>query len=371
MAIFNGDEVEEFGLKDGKASSREANVASPISSGLFQGLEKKSSLTLETKRLIREIELDIDDLDWNLKEGPPLHAGPRLLEPAKYLLFSGGKRIRPLLMGLLAKALHLEFDQKLRTSALAAELVHTATLLHDDIIDGAKVRRGRLAAHLKYDAHSAILSGDTLLTKAVSDMASLMDKEVVLNLSLALREILEGECLQADMAGTVHEDIDAVLEVCRRKTSSLFSWCCWVVGYCANSHITELGNFGSHLGLAFQLLDDVLDWESKKTGKVLLKDLAEAKLNTVSVVLCMKSKQARQLFKKSFSQLNEFKEVSDVQELRNQLCAYPEYSEAIDWVKSQAEKESEFALANLESLPNSTWKQAIKDMTLHLLSRMH
>lgn len=371
-SIFGEGKVEEVGLRGREASpkGKGTGVTLPVSSGLFQELEKKFSLSLETKRLIREIESEIDELDWNLKEELPLHAGPRLWEPAKYLLLSGGKRVRPLLMGLLAKTLNLEFDQKLRSSALAAELVHTATLLHDDIIDGARVRRGRLAAHLKYDAHSAILAGDAFLTKAISDMATYMDKEVILNLSLTLREILEGECLQADMAGTVHEDLDAVLEVCRRKTSSLFSWCCWVVGHCAQSSATELKNFGSHMGLAFQLLDDVLDWESGETGKVPLKDLAEAKLNTVSVVLCMKSKEARQLLKKSFSQLNEHKEVANVQELGVELRAYPEYAEAITWVKVQAEKESQFALANIETLPDSPWKEAVKNMTLHLLSRM-
>lgn len=333
-------------------------------------LAERISLTLETKRLINEIERDVENLNWSIPDLVPYDTAPRLAGPARHLLASGGKRVRPLLVCLLGRALNLPFDHKLQTCAMAVELVHNATLLHDDILDGARTRRGRIAAHLKYDAHTAILSGDALLCKAMADVAKLGEAEIFINLALTLRELVEGECLQADLVGKVHEELDTVLEVCRRKTGALFAWSGWVAGRLAGRNAEELRKFGKHLGLAFQLLDDVLDWSSDSSGKPKLQDLREAKLNTVAVVLAMKSNRARQLLQNAFSNLDENSEVRDINGLHQYLIACPEFSEAMQWVKSQAEKESAFALANLEALPESPWKELAKRVTTDLLNRM-
>lgn len=335
-----------------------------------QSLGKKIQLSLETKRLIGEIEKEIADLDWNIPDLAPLDAAPQLAGPARHLLAAGGKRVRPLLVCILSRALDLPFDEKMQICAKAAELVHSATLLHDDVLDGARVRRGRIAAHLKYDAHTSILSGDALLCKAMADVARLRDPEILLHLSLTLRDLVEGECLQADLVGKVHEELDSVLEVCRRKTGALFAWCGWVAGYSANRNAEELRRFGKNLGLAFQLLDDVLDWESSDSGKTQFQDLTEAKLNTVAVVLCMKSSKARKLLNDAFSKLDENEEVPGVQELGRKLQQIREYKDAVQWVKSQAEKETAFALANLDVLPNNKWKDLMKTVTIELLNRM-
>src|SRR3989344_1050085 len=185
-------------------------------------LAAKISLTLETKRLITEIERDVENLNWSIPDLVPFDAAPRLAGPARHLLASGGKRERPLLVCLLGRALNLPFDHKLQVSAMAAELVHNATLLHDDVLDGARTRRGRIAAHLKSDAHTAILSGDALLWKAMADAAKLGDPEIFITLALTLRELVEGECLQADLVGKVHEERETVFEACRRKTGGRF-----------------------------------------------------------------------------------------------------------------------------------------------------
>ncbi len=335
-----------------------------------QNLGKRIQLSLETKRLMGEIEKEITDLDWNIPDLAPFDAAPQLAGPARHLLAAGGKRMRPLLVCILARALGLPFDDKMQTCAKAAELVHSATLLHDDVLDGARIRRGRIAAHLKYDAHTSILSGDALLCKAMADVARLQDPEILLHLSLTLRDLVEGECLQADLVGKVHEELDSVLEVCRRKTGALFAWCGWVAGYSANRNADELRRFGKNLGLAFQLLDDVLDWESNETGKNRFQDLTEAKLNTVAVVLCMKSPKARKLLTQAFANLDENEEVPNVLELGKKLQQIREYKDAVNWVKAQAEKETAFALANLDVLPDSQWKNLVKTVTVELLSRM-
>jgi geranylgeranyl pyrophosphate synthase len=330
-------------------------------------LGRKISLTLETKRLIGEIEKQVEGLDWRV--GDALGAAPGLAAPAHHLLAAGGKRVRPLLIALLGRALDQPFD-RLAPCAVAAELVHTATLLHDDILDDASTRRGRITAHLKYGAHTAILSGDALLAKAISDMAELGDPEVLKRLAQTVRELVEGECLQADLMGQVHSDVDAVLEVARRKTASLFAWCGWVTGHRAGRHAEDLFRFGTHLGLAFQLLDDILDWEGKNTGKPNFLDLHETKLNAVGVKLVALSRRAAGLLEGSFSQKDAQGYIPNPAVLGTSLQACPEYADALAWARKEAQDHSAFAIAHLDRLPPSTWRELCKGLTTQLLERM-
>lgn len=333
-------------------------------------LEKKISLGLETKRLLLQIELEVAGLDWKITD--PLQMVPQLAGPAQHLMAGGGKRVRPMLTCLLGKALGIE-SEILRTCAVAAELVHTATLLHDDILDGATTRRGRITAHLKYDAHTAILSGDALLAKAIADIAALGDPIVLQRLAQTVRELVEGECLQADLMGKVHAEINSVLEIARRKTASLFAWSAWVPGHLSSvSHANHLFQFGNHLGLAFQILDDILDWESEESGKPRFKDLAEAKLNIVSVKLLSVSPEATKLTENSFKNLNAQGELSMQQatQLGLSLSSDPHYANSVDWARSEAKKNSDFALAHLRDLPQSVWRDLVEKLTVQLLDRM-
>lgn len=330
-------------------------------------LGRKILLSLETKRLIGSIEKEVENLDWEVTDR--FGAAPRLAGPAHHLLAAGGKRVRPLLVCLLARALEHPFAS-VAPCAVAAELVHTATLLHDDILDGATTRRGRMAAHLKYDAHTTILSGDALLAKAISDMAELGDPEILKRLAQTVRELVEGECLQADLMGQVHGDVQAVLEVARRKTASLFAWAGWVSGHRAGRHAEDLFRFGTHLGLAFQLLDDILDWEGKDTGKPRFQDLHETKLNALGVKLVSLSKRAAGLLEGSFSQKDEHGYIPHPAALGESLLACPEYADALAWARKEAAEHSAFALAHLNKLPASVWRDLTVQLTQSLLERM-
>jgi len=330
-------------------------------------LGRRLSLSLETKRLIGEIERQVEGLDWQVNDR--FGTAPGLAAPAHHLLAAGGKRVRPLLIALLGRALDVPFE-RLSSCAVAAELVHTATLLHDDILDGATTRRGRITAHLKYGAHTAILSGDALLSKAISDMAELGDPEILKRLAQTVRELVEGECLQADLMGQVHSDVEAVLEVARRKTASLFAWAGWVSGHRAGRFSEELFRFGTHLGLAFQLLDDILDWEGKNTGKPPFLDLQETKLNLVGVMLVKRSKHAASLLEGSFSQKDAHGYIPNPEALGRSLQACPEYAEALAWARQEAEDHSAFAIAQLDKLPPSVWRDLTRQLTRQLLERM-
>lgn len=337
----------------------------PPSAGAELG--KKILLSLETKRLIGQMEKEVELLDWEVNDR--FGTVPKIAAPAVHLLSAGGKRVRPLLVCLLSRALSVPFE-KLHKCAVAAELVHTATLLHDDILDGATTRRGRITAHLKYDAHTAILSGDALLSKAISDMAELGDPEILKRLALTVRELVEGECLQADLMGKVHGDVDSVLEVARRKTASLFAWCGWVSGHRAGKHSEELFRFGTHLGLAFQILDDILDWEGKNTGKPPYQDLYESKLNVVAAKLVQKSSKAAALLETAFSQADAEGYVKGYEQLGKELQSLSDYDDSIAWARKEAKKHSAFALAYLEKLPESQWRDLTQRLTQSLLERM-
>ncbi len=330
-------------------------------------LGRKISLSFETKRLLGEIEREVESLDWHVNDR--FGTAPALAAPAHHLLAAGGKRVRPLLIALLARALDQPFS-RLSSCAVAAELVHTATLLHDDILDAATTRRGRITAHLKYGAHTAILSGDALLAKAISDMAELGDPEILKRLAQTVRELVEGECLQADLMGQVHGDVEAVLEVARRKTASLFAWSGWVSGHRAGRHSEDLFRFGTHLGLAFQLLDDIIDWEGKNTGKPPFQDLHETKLNSVGVMLVKHSKRAATLLEGSFSQKDSDGYIPNPSALGQALQECPEYSDAIAWARKEAKDHSSFAIAHLEKLPQTSWRDLTRQLTISLLERM-
>lgn len=345
------------------------NLANPQASTALAAEDVK--LTTSSKLLLLELENEIKKLDWQVRDLAPLERAPELAGPAVHLLAAGGKRVRPLLVNLIARCLDMPFDHRMATAALAAELVHSATLLHDDVLDEAKTRRGRIAAHLKFNAHKAILSGDALLCKAMADIAQLREPIVLEKLALTLRDIVEGECLQADLVGSVHSELEPVLEICRRKTGALFGWAAWVPAYYGKvNYAAELEQFGLHLGLAFQLLDDLLDWNSEKTGKPRYQDLREAKLNSVGVLLMHESQAARSICADHFTDLNGFKEVKAPEELGKALSGLPEYRGACDKIYARAENETQFALANLERLPESAWKELSKQVTLKLLSRL-
>lgn len=330
-------------------------------------VEKRTKLSLEIKRLLLQIEAEVEGLDWCVRDR--FNTVPNLAEPAEHLLAAGGKRVRPLLINLLSKALGTPFEP-MKACAIAAELVHTATLLHDDILDGATTRRGRIAAHLKYDSHTAILSGDALLSKAISDIAELGDPEILKRLANTVRELVEGECLQADLEGKVHKEFDLVLEVARRKTASLFAWSSWVAGHISGKHSEDLFKFGTHLGIAFQLLDDVLDWESTQTGKPPYLDLHEAKLNSVGVTLVIQSPKAQEILLKAFENRGEHSTIANFAEIGISLKSLPEYINSVEIVRKEAETHSAFCLSYLDKLPPTEWKDLAKNLVNQLLQRM-
>lgn len=203
----------------------------------------------------------------------------------------GGKRLRPALVYLSAASTSLHFD-KARTIKLGAalEMVHMATLIHDDVIDDAATRRGRPTAFSVYGNTASILGGDVLLSKAMAILAEDGDLAIIRLVSQAVVELTTGEVRELQARGDIHLAEQEHFDILRMKTASFIECCCrvgtLVAGANANTQ-TELGNFGHHIGMAFQIADDILDYrgDQRTTGKPLATDFRDAQATLPLIAL--------------------------------------------------------------------------------------
>lgn len=202
-------------------------------------------------------------------------------DSARHLFDAGGKRVRPLAL-LLACACFGTIDSGARELAAAAELVHMATLLHDDVIDDGDQRRGRPTSRRIWGNAVSVLAGDLLLVEALR-LACRTHEETWSELVATLGRLVDGEVVQLRGRHEVSLVEATYFEILRGKTASLFEWSLRAgarQGGASAAAIDALGRFGAHLGMAFQLVDDVIDYdgESESTGKTMLADLAEGKV---------------------------------------------------------------------------------------------
>ena len=207
-----------------------------------------------------------------------------LYEPCKYALESGGKRLRPFLVLVSAKAVGGKFSDAYN-AALALEILHNFTLIHDDIMDNASLRRGRPTVYKKYNSDTAILAGDSLIAYAYrlllkdckSDSINVMN-----NFTNGIIEVCEGQSYDKDFENKKNVTLDEYLLMIKKKTAALAETCCAIgaeIGGGSKEEIKNLASFGRNLGMAFQLQDDLLDvfGDEKKFGKAVGGDLIEGK----------------------------------------------------------------------------------------------
>lgn len=207
---------------------------------------------------------------------------PRIPEVTAHLVEAGGKRIRPMMT--LAAARLCGYDGPFHIHlAATVEFIHTATLLHDDVVDESEKRRGRPTANLLWDNQSSVLVGDYLFSRAFQLMVETGSLRVLDILANASATIAEGEVLQLTAAQSLATDESVYAQIIRGKTAALFSAATEVGGVIADveeAHVKSLFNFGDALGMAFQIVDDLLDYqgELQATGKNIGDDFRERKL---------------------------------------------------------------------------------------------
>ncbi len=230
-------------------------------------------------------------------------AGAPLASHATATIAAGGKRLRPLLVVLAAEFAggpgeQVEREQGLVRAAVAVELVHSATLVHDDLIDGAKLRRGQPTVAAEGGREVAIATGDLLFSRAFAELARNGDAEQLRALSDASSALASGELLQREDAYAAHVAVERYLERCRLKTAALFEAACRLGALVAvdgtAALAAALGEFAGRIGLAFQLLDDVLDVSgpAQRTGKARGTDLLDG---TVTLPLILARERDQQI----------------------------------------------------------------------------
>lgn len=201
-------------------------------------------------------------------------------------VLEGGKRLRPILMAEFAGLFQLSSEQIL-PFARAAELIHSATLAHDDVVDASLTRRGNDTLNARIENRKAVLGGDYLLAEGIFEVARQNNFQILESLSLTLKELATGELLQNECRGNINVSDQTLTHIHDLKTGSLFRWCCSVPVYLKGTSPETLRlsrEFATRLGLAFQWIDDAIDF-SIHSGKPLAQDLREGLLNKVSVKL--------------------------------------------------------------------------------------
>jgi len=206
---------------------------------------------------------------------------------AGHLAFAGGKRLRPLLTLLCARA--AGFDDPARiVIAAAGELVHPATLLHDDVIDGGEFRRGRPAARLAYGNGLAVLTGDFCLARSLQAIAGTGRPRAMVTIADTITRMAEGEVAQLAACGDDALDRERYAMVVERKTATLIAWCTSVAGLVEPVFADALAIYGREIGIAFQLADDVLDYtrDLDETGKEPGQDVRDGKMTLPLILAC-------------------------------------------------------------------------------------
>lgn len=233
-------------------------------------------------RLAEVLRDDLDAVSALIRERMASEHAPRIPEVTAHLIEAGGKRLRPMLT--LAAARLCGYDGPYHVHlATTVEFIHTATLLHDDVVDESKQRRGRATANLLWDNQSSVLVGDYLFARSFQLMTEPGSMRVMKILSNAAATIAEGEVLQLTAAQDLATTEDIYFQVVRGKTAALFSAATEVGGVIADApedDVRALFDYGDALGIAFQIVDDLLDYQGipGETGKNLGDDFRERKL---------------------------------------------------------------------------------------------
>jgi octaprenyl-diphosphate synthase len=290
-------------------------------------------------------------------------------EMGKYVQMSGGKRVRPAVLLMAARLCGYSGDRAVLNAAVV-EFIHTATLVHDDIIDGAKTRRGRVTAHSRWGSDVTVLLGDYLYIRSMAMALTQDTLEVVRLLCDVTLRMIEGELYQLTKAGDVSITEEEHIEIIRRKTAFLFSGCAeigGVLGECTAAERQALHDYGFNLGVAFQIVDDVLDYtaDADALGKPLGGDLREGKVTLPIILLLQRADaEASALVQRVVSDGEVTAE--DWSRIRTLLVEH----DAVEAAFERAVRYAELARAGLtEAFPPSVERDGLVALTEYILSR--
>lgn len=289
-----------------------------------------------------------------------LESNPKLLgEIASYLINAGGKRIRPALVLLSYKAFGGKDINEVVPIAAAIELIHTASLLHDDINDKSLLRRGQITANRKFGQLNALVAGDFLFVKAFR-IGGMYEWEIVKIIADACTNLGEGEILQNLWRYNTDLTLDTYLETIDKKTSSLIKACLKIGAVLANAppkQVEAIFNYGYNIGMAFQITDDILDIiaDENKFGKTVGKDISEGQLCALSIHALTNSqpdvlKKLREIIHQKDNTDEEIKDAISI--IKN--------SNAVEYAYEMAKKYANKAHEELKKIPPSEYRDHLE-----------
>jgi len=285
---------------------------------------------------------------------------------AEYIIHSGGKRLRPALVLFVANALGYQGHQHHELAAIV-EFIHTSTLLHDDVVDESDLRRGNKTANALFGNAASVLVGDFLYSRAFQMMVGVDSMRVMQVLADATNVIAEGEVLQLLNCHDADVTVDGYLQVIRCKTAKLFEAAARLGAILAGAspEIEQaMADFGMHIGTAFQIIDDVLDYsaDESETGKRLGDDLAEGK-PTLPLIHAMQHGIPEQVACVRHAIENGGREGFPA------VLEAIQTTHALDFTRSYASAEADLAIATLQYLPASIFKDALLELSGFAVAR--
>lgn len=320
-------------------------------------------------RMAAYLNVDMTAVNDLIRDRMASEHAPRIPEVTAHLVEAGGKRLRPMLT--LAAARLCGYDGPYHVHlAATVEFIHTATLLHDDVVDESAQRRGRPTANLLWDNKSSVLVGDYLFARSFQLMTETNNMRVLAILASASATIAEGEVLQLTAAQNLATDEGIYLQVVRGKTAALFSAATQVGGVIAtapDAQVQALFDYGDALGIAFQIVDDLLDYQGdpNATGKNIGDDFRERKLTLPVIKAIAKGDAAERAFWTRTIEKGK-QEDGDLEHALSLLNAHG----TLDETKAEALAWAEQAKTALDTLPDHELTQMLRDLADYVVARI-
>lgn len=293
---------------------------------------------------------------------------PLLNRITYYIVRRKGKQMRPMFVFLVAKMVsNGGFDERTYRGASVVELIHTATLVHDDVVDDSNRRRGFFSINALWKNKIAVLVGDFLLSKGLLLSIDNEDFDLLKLISIAVREMSEGELLQIEKARKLDITEDIYFDIIRKKTATLIAACCGIGAASVGANqekIRQMRKFGEYIGIAFQIKDDLFDYSDAKIGKPTGIDIKEQKM-TLPLIYTLNNCSKKE---KSWL-INSIKKHNKDKKRVKEVIAFVKQNGGIEYTTTQMNSYKNKAIAILENYPASEYKTSLLKMINYVVER--
>ncbi|KOY51972.1 Polyprenyl synthetase [Polaribacter dokdonensis DSW-5] len=293
---------------------------------------------------------------------------PLLNRITYYIVRRKGKQMRPMFVFLVAKMVsNGGFDERTYRGASVVELIHTATLVHDDVVDDSNRRRGFFSINALWKNKIAVLVGDFLLSKGLLLSIDNEDFDLLKLISIAVREMSEGELLQIEKARKLDITEDVYFDIIRQKTATLIAACCGIGAASVGANqetVQQMRKFGEYIGIAFQIKDDLFDYSDEKIGKPTGIDIKEQKM-TLPLIHTLNNCTAKE---KAWI-INTVKKHNKNKVRVKELIAFVKENGGIDYTISQMNSYKSKAIAILNNYPESPYRKSLLQMIDYVVER--